>query len=459
MSVSDTSTIFDINKYNTVLNNTDPIKFTSYVTKVSGLTFETDGLSTVLGEICKVILNNGKVLLAEVIGLEKHKITLISYDEMHGIEVGDLVIASGEQFSVYVGDHLLGRVLDGIGRDYDGKGQIGSSIIYPAFNIPSDAIKRMEITDQIVTGIKAIDGLISIGKGQRIGIFSGSGVGKSTLLGMIARNIDADINVIAMIGERGRELKEFINYNLGEKGLKKSVIVFASSNKPAINRVRSAYVAFTIAEYFRDKGKDVALMIDSITRFAWAQREVGLASGEPPTTRGFTPSVFTLLPKLLERAGTGEKGSITGFFNVLVEGDDLDEPISDTVRGILDGHIVLSRQLAEMNHYPAIDVLASISRLMIKITSSEHQNKANFIKELLASYKSHEDLISIGAYASGSNPKVDLAVLLKEKIDLFLKQEINEKYSLSETLEELDGIYSGFFSKEEEPEKEDLLFQ
>ena len=458
MSVN-TSTIFDINKYNTVLNNTDPIKFTSLVTKVSGLTFETEGLSTVLGELCKVVLNNGKVLLAEVIGLEKHKITLISYDEMHGIEVGNLVIATGEQFSVYVGDHLLGRVLDGIGRDYDGKGQIGSSIIYPAFNIPSDAIKRMEITDQIITGIKAIDGLISIGKGQRIGIFSGSGVGKSTLLGMIARNIEADVNVIAMIGERGRELKEFINYNLGEKGLKKSVIIFASSNKPAINRVRAAYVAFTVAEYFRDQGKDVALMIDSVTRFAWAQREIGLASGEPPTTRGFTPSVFTLLPKLLERAGTGEKGSITGFFNVLVEGDDLDEPISDTVRGILDGHIVLSRQLAELNHYPAIDILASISRLMIKITNSEHQNKSNFIKELLASYKSHEDLISIGAYASGANPKVDLAILLKDKIDSFLKQEIDEKYSIMETLEELDGIYKQFFNQQEETEKEDLLFQ
>ena len=428
---ANTSTIFDINKYNTVLNNTDPIKFTSFVTKVTGLTFETDGLSTVLGEICKVVLNNGKVLLAEVVGLEKHKITLISYDEMHGIEVGNLVIATGEQFSVYVGEHLLGRVLDGIGRDYDGKGQIGSSVIYPAFNIPSDAIKRMEITEQIITGIKAIDGLISIGKGQRIGIFSGSGIGKSTLLGMIARNIKADVNVIAMIGERGRELKEFINYNLGDMGLKKSVIIFASSNKPAINRVRAAYVALTIAEFFRDQGKDVALMVDSITRFAWAQREIGLASGEPPTTRGFTPSVFTLLPKLLERAGTGQKGSITGFFNVLVEGDDMDEPISDTVRGILDGHIVLSRNLSEINHYPAIDILASISRLMIKITSTEHQNKASFIKELLAAYKSNEDLISIGAYASGANPKVDLAIHLKDKIDSFLRQDIDEKYLVS----------------------------
>lgn len=458
MSVS-TSTFFDINKYNVILNETDPIKFISYVTKVTGLTFETDSLSTVLGEICKVVLNNGKILLAEVIGLDKKKVALICYDEMHGIEVGNLVIATGEQFSVYVGDHLLGRILDGIGKDYDGKGQIGSAIKYPAFNIPSDAIKRIEITEPIVTGIKAIDGLLTIGKGQRIGIFSGSGVGKSTLLGMIARNIEADVNVIAMIGERGRELKEFIKYNLGEKGLKKSILVFASSNKPAINRVRAVYVALTIAEYFRDQGKDVALLMDSVTRFAWAQREIGLASGEPPTTRGFTPSVFTLLPKLLERSGTGEKGSITGFFNVLVEGDDLDEPISDTIRGILDGHIVLSRDYAEKNHYPAIDILASISRLMIKITSNEHQNKANFIKELLSAYKSHEDLISIGAYASGSNPKVDLSIILKDKIDAFLKQDIEEKYSFKETLEELNDVYNQVYSQTEKTEKEDLIFQ
>ena len=455
-----TPTYFDINKYNSVLDNTDPIKFIGYITKVTGLTVESNGPSAVIGEVCKIILSTGKVLLAEVVGLEKDNVILISYDEMEGIEIGNLVIASGEQLSVYVGEHLLGRVLNGIGRDYDGKGQIGSSIIYPAFNSPSDAMKRTQITESVITGIKAIDGLLTIGKGQRIGIFSGSGVGKSTLLGMIARNTDADITVIALVGERGRELKDFIEYDLGEKGLKKSIIIFASSNKPALTRVRSVYVAMSIAEYFRDLGKNVTLMMDSITRFAWAQREIGLASGEPPTTRGFTPSVFTLLPKLLERAGTSEHGSITGFFTVLVEGDDMDEPISDTVRGILDGHIVLQRDLAQKNHYPAIDILSSISRLMIKITSLSHQNKANIIKELIAAYKSHEDLISIGAYASGSNPKVDAAIMIKDKIDAFLKQKIEEKSTYEETIEAMDEIINELQNEQMgELYSEDVLFE
>jgi flagellum-specific ATP synthase len=424
------------------------------------LTVESYGPYAVIGEVCKIILSNGKIIQAEVVGLEKQKVTLVCYDEMEGIEIGNVVIASGGQLSVYVGEHLLGRVLDGIGRDYDGKGQIGSSIIYPAFNMPSDAIKRQKITEPITTGIKVLDGLLTIGKGQRVGIFAGSGVGKSTLLGMIARSSKADVNVIALIGERGRELKEFIDYDLGEEGLKRSVIIFAASNKPALARVRAVYVAMSIAEYFRDLGKDVNLMMDSVTRFAWAQREIGLASGEPPTTRGFTPSVFTLLPKLLERAGTGEVGSITGFFTVLVEGDDMDEPISDTVRGILDGHIVLDRSLAHKNHYPAIDVLSSISRLMIKITTKEHQQKANMIKELLAAYKAHEDLISIGAYAKGSNPTVDMAILLKDKIDDFLRQRIEESYSFDETVEELTDIFTGGKNEEEESvEDKSLKFE
>ena len=326
--------IFDIDKYNSVLTNTDPIKYVSHITKVDGLTVESTGLSVIIGEICKIILSNGKIIFAEVIGLDKDKVKLICYEDMIGIEIGNLVIASGEQLQVYVGEHLLGRVLDSTGKDYDRKGHIGSKLAYSAFNQPSDAITRRQIKDPIITGIKAIDGLLTVGKGQRIGIFAGSGVGKSTVLGIIARNTDADVNVIALIGERSRELKEFIDYDLGEKGLKKSVIIFAASNKPAINRVRAAYVSMSIAEYFRDQGKDVTMMMDSVTRLAWAQREIGLASGEPPTTRGFTPSVFTLIPKLLERAGTSDKGSITGFFAVLVEGDDMDELISDTVRGV-----------------------------------------------------------------------------------------------------------------------------
>ncbi|MBN2545279.1 MAG: FliI/YscN family ATPase [Spirochaetes bacterium] len=453
-----TSNIFDIDKYNDVINSFDPIKYLGHVIKITGLTIESYGPNAVIGEICKIILSSGKILLAEVVGLEKEKVILICYDEMEGIEIGNIVIASGNQLSVYVGEHLLGRVLDGIGRDYDGKGQIGSGVIYPAFNLPSDAMKRKPITEYIVTGIKAIDGLLTIGKGQRVGIFAGSGVGKSTLLGMIARNTKADVNVIAMIGERSRELQEFIKFDLGEEGLSRSVIIFAGSNKPPLSRVRATFVAMSIAEYFRDLGKDVALMLDSITRFAWAQREIGLASGEPPTTRGFTPSVFTLLPKILERAGTGEKGSITGFYTVLVEGDDLDEPISDTVRGILDGHIVLSRDIAKQNHYPAIDVLSSISRLMIKITTMEHQEKANFIKELLAVYKANEDLISIGAYASGSNPKVDIAIMLKDVIYDFLKQKIEEKFSFEESYELLNEIVNSSFGNREVSEEKSLFF-
>lgn len=451
--------LFNIEKYSSVVDNVDPIKYVSFVTKVSGLSVETEGLSTVLGEVCKIILTNGKILMAEVVGLQKEKVTLVCYDEMEGIEVGNLVVASGEQLSVYVGEHLLGRVLDGTGKDYDGKGSVGSSVLYPAFNLPSDAIKRMQIFEPIVTGIKAIDGILTVGKGQRIGIFSGSGVGKSTLLGMVARNTKAEVNVVALIGERARELKDFIKYDLGEEGFAKSVVIFASSNKPPLSRVRAAYVAMAIAEYFRDQGKDVAFMLDSVTRFAWAQREIGLASGEPPTTRGFTPSVFTLLPKLLERAGTSEKGSITGFYTVLVEGDDLDEPISDTVRGILDGHIVLSRELAERGHYPAIDILSSISRLMIKITKKEHQDKVNFIRELVSAFKAHEDLISIGAYATGSNPKVDLAIALKDKIDSFLIQKIEEKYSYEETLMLIDEIFLSSQSPEGGvSEAKDLFF-
>jgi flagellum-specific ATP synthase len=452
--------LFDIDKYMSIIEKTDPIKFEGHVTKVTGLTVESLGPSAVIGEVCKITLSSGKVIRGEVVGLEKEKVILICYDEMEGIEIGNTVVASGEQLSVFVGDHLLGRVLDGLGRDYDGKGRIGSKIIYPAFRLPSDAIKRRQIYDPIPTGVKTIDGLLTVGKGQRIGIFSGSGVGKSTLLGMIARNTVADVNVIALIGERGRELKDFIEYDLGEEGLKKSVIVFASSNKNALCRVRGAYIATAIAEYFRDQGKDVMLMMDSVTRFAWAQREIGLASGEPPTTRGFTPSVFTLLPKLLERAGMSDKGSITGFYTVLVEGDDMDEPISDTVRGILDGHIVLSRDLAHKNHYPAIDVLSSISRLMTKITTKDHREKASIIREFMASYKQNEDLINIGAYASGSNPKVDMAIMLKDRIDGFLKQNIDEKYSYDETLASMDAVLSSLYdTKEPEEESDNVLIQ
>jgi flagellum-specific ATP synthase len=449
--------LFDIEKYSSIIERTDPIKFEGHIIRVTGLTVESLGPNAVIGEVCKIILKTGKIIKAEVVGLEKERVILVCYDEMEGIEIGDLVIATGEELSVFVGDHLLGRVVDGLGKDYDGMGGIGSKIMYSAFNQPSDAMKRKQIYDYISTGVKAIDGLLTVGKGQRIGIFAGSGVGKSTLLGMMARNTTADVNVIALIGERGRELKDFIEYDLGPEGLKKSVIVFASSNKNALCRVRGAYVATSIAEYFRDQGKDVMLMMDSVTRFAMAQREIGLAAGEPPTTKGYTPSVFTLLPKLLERAGTGEKGSITGFYTVLVEGDDMDEPISDAVRAILDGHIVLDRKLAHQNHYPAIDVLASISRLMVKITTPDQQEKAGLIRELINAYRQNEDLITIGAYATGSNPKVDLAIALKDSIDQFLCQKIDEKYSFDETLFCIDKLLNSIYEPKVEEETGDLL--
>ena len=455
--MADFSLDFDIEKYQVIVEKIDPIKYEGKITRVTGLLVESKGPNAVIGEVCKIKLSSGKTISGEVVGLEKDRVKIVCYDEMEGIEVGNRVTATGEPLSVFVGEHLLGRVLDGLGKDYDGLGGLGCKEIYSIFNEPSDAMNRLNIVKPMPTGIKAIDGLITVGKGQRIGIFSGSGVGKSTLLGMIARNTVSDINVIALIGERARELKEFIEYDLGEEGLKKSVIVYASSNKNALCRVRGAFVATTIAEYFRDQGKDVILMMDSLTRFALAQREIGLAAGEPPTSRGYTPSVFSLLPKLLERAGTNEVGSITGFYSVLVEGDDMDEPISDAVRGILDGHIVLSRKLAYMNHYPAIDVLSSISRLMIKVTKKDHYEKANLIRELIAEYQDKEDLISIGAYATGTNPKTDLAILLKEKIDDFLTQNIDEAFDYEEVLHLIDTIIESVNGRSEEGNEEDLF--
>lgn len=434
--------IFDINKYNYVVDKTEPIKFTGHIKQVNRDFIISEGPKAVIGEVCKIILNNEKVISAEVVGLNGGDTLLMCYDEMEGIEVGNQVIAMGEMLSVFVGDHLLGRVLDGLGKDYDGIGQVGSAREYSTFHLPTDALKRQRITEPLTTGIKAIDGLLTVGKGQRVGIFAGSGVGKSTLLGMIAKNSSADINVIALIGERGKELREFIEDELGEEGMKKSVIIFASSNKNALNRVRGAYVATAIAEYFRDQGKDVMLMMDNLTRFAMAQREIGLPSGEPPTSRGYPPSVFSQLAKLVERAGTGTKGSITGFYAVLVEGDEMDEPISDAVRGLLDGHIYLSRDLANINHYPAIDVLSSISRVMTKIVNDNHKEKAADLRELIAEYKKGEDLINVGAYVEGANPKLDIAKLLKPQIDSFLRQGMFEHYDFEETIANLNDILS-----------------
>ena len=373
-------------------------------------------------------------MLAEVVGLYDTTVQLMAYGDTKGIEIGCTVTASGSVLQVAVGRQLLGRVLDAVGKAYDKKGEIAASTFYPAIASPPDPLDRTPVNKRIVTGVRAIDSLLAVGKGQRLGIFSGSGVGKSTLLGMIARNTNADVNVIALIGERGREVVDFLQRDLGEDGLKRSVVVVATSDQSPIARLRGAYTATAVAEYFRDQGKDVMLMFDSVTRFARAQREIGLAIGEPPAQRGYTPSVFETLPKLLERSGTSQKGSITGFYTVLVDGDDMDEPVSDTVRGILDGHIVLNRKLAQAYHFPAIDVLASISRLSKRVTGPQTQKAVATIRRSMAAYAQSEDMITVGAYQKGSNAEVDAAIELHPAIENFLMQEEAEKTTIEKTL-------------------------
>jgi flagellum-specific ATP synthase len=359
---------------------------------------------------------------------------------MTGIGPGSSIVSTGKELKVGVGKKLIGRVIDGLGAPIDDKGPLFPEKHYAVNNSAPDPLKRKRITEPLSLGVKAIDGLLTIGKGQRVGIFAGSGVGKSTLIGMMARNTKADVNVIALIGERGREVREFIERDLGEEGLSRSVVVVATSDQPALIRLKGALVATTIAEYFRDQGMDVLLLMDSLTRFAMAQREIGLSSGEPPVSRGYTPSVFGVMPKLLERAGYSDRGSITGLYSVLVDGDDMNEPITDAARGILDGHIVLSRALANRNHYPAIDILASISRVMGDIISDKHKSAANEIKKNLAIYKDAEDLINIGAYASGSNEKIDYAISVIDKINEFIQQRTEDKFTYEETLELLENV-------------------
>lgn len=364
----------------------------------------------------------------------------MAYDSMEGIEIGCPVVATGDFLKIPVSQKILGRVVDSMGRPADDKGNIRSASKISVFNSPPDILKRRMITDQIPTGIRAIDSILSVGMGQRIGIFSGAGVGKSTLLGMIARNTVSDVNVIALVGERGREVLEFIENELGEEGLKKSVIIVSSSDSLPIARIRGSYAATAIAEYFRDRGQNVMLFFDSLTRFARAQREIGLAIGEPPATRGFTPSVFTEMPKLLERCANSEKGTLTGFYTVLVEGDDLDEPVADNAEGFLDGHIILDRKLAEANHYPAINILKSISRLANKITSENAKKAAGFIRNKMAVYTEAEDLINVGAYAKGSNPEIDMAIKKLPEIKKFLIQDIDEKAEFEETMKRAEVI-------------------
>ena len=427
-------------KYLETTELTDPIKCVGRIIRVHGLLIESKGPQAIIGEICRIDVKSGKQIQAEVVGLSGDIVQLMVYGETAGIEIGSRVIASGSCLDIAVSPKLLGRVLNHLGRPIDGKGDIESPIRYPALANAPDPFRRPRIKDRISTGIRAIDGLLAAGRGQRLGIFSGSGVGKSTLLGMIARNTTADVNVVALIGERGRELNEFIENDLGKEGLARSVIIVTPSNSPPLARLRGAYAATAIAEYFRDQGLNVMFLFDSLTRFARAQREIGLAAGEPPATRGYPPSMFDSMPKLLERCCPTEKGTITGFYTILVDGDDLDEPVSDTVRGILDGHIILSRHLAERSHYPAIDVLASISRLGNIVSGIETKKAAAIIRRLMADYADTEDLINVGAYKQGSNPYIDKAIEKREDIEKFLIQAVEEKTTLPETLKKLGQI-------------------
>lgn len=437
-------------KYINTIERTEPIKYTGSVIAVKGLMIECNGPRSVIGEICTIHVDSLKAnVLAEVVGLEDNVIRLMAFGETRGIEIGSVVVASGHVLEVPVGKQLLGRVIDATGKPYDGKGEILPETYYPALNNPPNPMSRKSIDRRVVTGVRAIDSLLTVGKGQRLGIFAGSGVGKSTLLSTIARNTSADINVIALIGERGREVKDFIENDLGEEGLKRSVLVVATSDTPSIARLRAAYVATAIAEYFRDQGKDVMMLFDSVTRFAHAQREIGLATGEPPAQRGYPPSVFDMLPKLLERTGTNDKGSITAFYTVLVDGGDMDEPIADKVRGTLDGHIVLSRELAGKQHYPAIDMLTSISRLAKRVSGTNTNKAVQRLKKWIALYSEQEDFIKLGVYQRGNSTEIDEAIEHHEELEDFLCQDTHEHLTIEDTLQRLSQV-SGIEIPEEE---------
>ena len=412
----------------------DSIRIRGKVNQVVGLVIETNGPPVSIGEFCRIDgAGTTSSIHSEVVGFRENKVLMMPLGEMQGIAPGSRVTAMDEPFAVRVGEDLLGRVLNGLGEPIDGKGAIWGSQKRPASNAPPDPLARQRIREPLGTGIRAIDALITCGKGQRTGIFSGSGVGKSVLLGMLAQGSDADVNVIALIGERGREVRDFLERDLGPDGLARSVVVVATSDQPALVRIKGAQVATAIAEYFRDQGLDVMLMMDSITRVAMSQREVGLAIGEPPTTRGYTPSTFAMLPRLLERAGMGEQGSITGLYTVLVEGDDMDEPVADAVRSILDGHIVLSRRLASQGHYPAIDVLESVSRVMVDVISPEQFTRANEVKEVLVTHREAEDLINVGAYQRGNNDRIDFAIDHIDPINTFLRQGVDERTDFAQS--------------------------
>lgn len=419
------------------------VKHLGKVAKVVGLTIESIGPMAKLNDLCLIRSNSAAgVVKAEVVGFRDDRVLLMPYDNVEGVGLGSWVENTGAPLQVPVSEELLGLTLDGVGEPMNADSLGADCAHYSVEAAPPDPLSRKIIDEVLTLGVKAVDGLLTIGKGQRIGIFAGSGVGKSTLMGMFARNTKADINVIALIGERGREVREFIERDLGEEGMRRSVVVVATSDKPALIRKKAAQTATAIAEYFRDQGKDVLLMMDSLTRFSMAQREIGLASGEPPVSRGYPPSVYAQMPKLLERAGNSDRGSITGLYTVLVDGDDFNEPITDTARGILDGHIVLSRQMAQKNHYPAIDILQSISRVMSSIITKEHKVAAGKMKQVLATYQEAEDLINIGAYKAGSNLDIDFAIDKIRAVNAFLQQQTDEKYTFEESLQQMLDIFS-----------------
>ncbi len=428
----------NLKSYSDIIKTTNPMREIGKVIEIIGLIIEADGPQSSIGDLCYIYNKfDEEPIWAEVVGFRQSKILLMPLGSMEGLQPGAIVVNTGSGMKIKVGEQLLGRVLDGLGRPIDNLGEISSQNLQSTSAEAINPLKRKRIQDPLSLGIKSIDGFITVGKGQRLGIFAGSGVGKSTTLAMMAKNTSADMNVIALIGERGREVREFIEETLGTEGMKRTVVVAATSEQPSLVKIKAAFVATSIAEYFRDTGRDVLFMLDSVTRIAMAQREVGLAIGEPPATRGYTPSVFAIMPKLMERAGSNDKGTMTGLYTVLVEGDDFNEPISDTARSILDGHIMLSRDMAHKNHYPAVDVLQSISRVMPEVTSKEHRQAAGKLRNLLAVYKKNEDLINIGAYVKGSDPNCDKAIQMMDNINLFLQQEVGQKFIYEQTIEEL----------------------
>ena len=424
-----------------ILKNESLGTYVGKITKIVGLRIESNGPLSKIGDICEIeSLDKTQTVLAEVVGVEGLNVYLLPYTDLEGIGFGSKVINLNHVLEIPVGKNMLGRIVDPLGRPIDGRGEIETREVYSVKGTRINPFERPRIQEILSLGVRSIDSLLTMGKGQRCGIFAGSGVGKSTLMGMIARNVKADINVIALVGERGREVNEFIEKDLGPEGLARSIVVVATSDESAMMRSKCALSATTIAEYFRDQGLDVLLMMDSLTRFAMAEREIGLSVGESPIARGYTPSIYTALPKLLERAGNTQKGSITGLYTVLVEGDDSNEPISDTVRGIIDRHVMLSRKIAMKNHYPAIDILASISRLMSDIATDQHKKMASKIRQLMAIYQENEDLLSIGAYKSGSNPSLDESIKKIQSINRFLVQEVSEVSSFDESIKSMENV-------------------